>query len=80
MDILNNILDRGIIYEIGLMNSYSKQSTDELFRSIYFFQLEKSHTHGDHEWFSKIIKTIGVSTIILGFGLDQFCMWVWIKN
>jgi hypothetical protein len=49
MDILNNILDRGIIYEIGLMNSYSKQSTDELFRSIYFFQLEKSHTHGDHE-------------------------------
>jgi len=41
MVILNHILNRGIIYEIGLMNLYSKQSTDELFRSISFFQIRK---------------------------------------
>jgi hypothetical protein len=37
-------------------------------------KLEKSHKHGDDELFLKIIKTIGVPTIILGFGLDQCCM------
>jgi len=41
MVILNHILNRGIIYEIGLMNPYSKQSTNEIFRSIYFFQIRK---------------------------------------
>jgi len=41
MVILNHILNIGIIYEIGLMNPYSKQSTDELFLSIYFFQIRK---------------------------------------
>jgi hypothetical protein len=41
MVILNDILGRGIIYEIGLMNLYSKQSTNELIRSISFFQIRK---------------------------------------
>jgi hypothetical protein len=44
------------------------------FAPYVFSKLQKSHTNGDHEGVFKIIKTIGMPTIILVFGWDQCCM------